>query len=295
MPRYRWLPYPTSLSFHSIQFYVYPFVLFAGFFTSLFIILRERNHSSLNYGIFLVSLIGILFLNQARVRSDSIHLLPAVLVCAIAGPTLFYALYKSSNNTTKIQLSKLGSYLILAMIIIPLSGPIYRKFNSINSSYFFLPKISYRSGYAGISADLQDLVLYLRNCTGKKDAIYVGVDNHDQFIVNDIIVYFLAERPCATKYHELHPGVTNAPNIQKEIIQDIENARARVIVLAPRYWYEPNETKVDSKTDCLDNYIREKYEFTQRFGVYEVWTRKLSNPVAQQSAALTAIPLHSGR
>lgn len=287
MPKYRWLPYPTSLSFNSIQFYVYPFTLFAGFFASLFFIFRLRSQSRLSYGMFLLSLVGILFLNQARIRSDSIHLLPAVLLSAMIGPILFYVLYKSLTQNIITQLGSVCGYLLLAMIIVPLAKPIYHKLHSIDSGYFTFSKNSYRLGCAEVSTDLQDLVLFLKKSTNEDDAIYVGVENHDRFIANDVIIYFLTDRPYATKYHELHPGVTNTLAIQNDIIQDIENASVSTMVLAPRYWNEPNATRVDANIDCLDNYIREKYKFTQKFGKYEVWTRKSTGVVARQSAAPT--------
>lgn len=282
MPRYRSLSYPTSLSYNSIQFYVYPFVLFAGFSVSIISIIRLKLHNRLSYGLFLLSLIGIFFLNQLRVRSDSIHLLPVVLLSSNVGPILFYILYKKTKDNLQVKLSRASAYLLLTIITVPLINPVFQKIKSINSNYFTLSNNSYRSGYAYVEKSLQDLVLYIKNNTNINDTIYVGVDNHDHFIINDVIIYFLANRSCATKYHELHPGVTNTLNIQNDIIQEIEDTSAKLIILAPRYWKEPNETRIDSKIDCLDNYIREKYEFKKAFGIYKVWSQKSSVANTQQ-------------
>src|SRR5208337_182246 len=65
MPKYRWLPYPalsfkTIQFFQTIQFYIFPFILLVGFISSLIPILRYKVHNKSIYGVFLLSLIGIL-------------------------------------------------------------------------------------------------------------------------------------------------------------------------------------------------------------------------------------------
>jgi hypothetical protein len=154
--------------------------------------------------------------------------------------------------------------------------PVLEKAVSLNRDYFALtrnPSIE-RAEYINISKNLQDTVLYVQTVTSKDDAIYIGVKNHDQFIANDAIIYFLANREYATRYHELHPGVANTPNIQEEIITEISEAPAKIIVLVSRPSDEPNESKIDTGTDLLDNYIVTNYEMVEAFGKYEVWLEK---------------------
>jgi len=219
----------------------------------------------------LFSLIGILFINQVIVRSDAIHLLPASMFAIVVSLSLFLLILSSREGLLSHKLFKIASYALLCALFILMIPAAWNKLNSLNSSYFSLSDKFNRAGYSSIAPELKELNLYIRSNTDADDAIYVGVENHDKFIINDVAVYFLAGRKYANKYHELHPGVTNLQTEQKDIVQEIKDAGVKLIVLSPRYWYEPNDTRIDSKVDYLDNYIRKYYKITANFGDYEVW------------------------
>ena len=63
------------------------------------------------------------------------------------------------------------------------------------------------------------------------EAIHVGVQRHDAIIVNDTRLYYVVDRPCATRYHELHPGVADVAHVQREMIADLEQKGVRCVVL----------------------------------------------------------------
>jgi hypothetical protein len=128
-----------------------------------------------------------------------------------------------------------------------------------------------RAGFARVDPELVAVVSFIEDHTAENEAIYVGVKNHDQFTINVVIVPFLAGRPYATRYHELHPGVTTTPGVQQEIIQELETAPVGLIVLREDYWPEPNETRVDGHVDLLDRYIAAHYALVEKFGAYELY------------------------
>ena len=271
MPKYRWLPYPSGFCYYSIKYYIYPFILFAGLLSSSVLIFGYKIHNSLSHGLFLLSLTGILFGNQVRVRSDDIHLFPTGLLASVAGPILLSVLIASGLKHVKPLLNRIGASLLFIMLMLPLIGPVYDKLRDINDDYFTIQKsLLDRAGYADVSKDTEELIGYIKGHTVPTDAIYVGVTNHDQFIINDVAVYFLAGRRYATKYHELHPGVSTTSVIQKEIIQELSASSPKLMVLAPRYWYEPNDTVIDSRVDLLDRYIAVHYKMAAKFGPYEI-------------------------
>ena len=119
--------------------------------------------------------------------------------------------------------------------------------------------------------DIEGVVSIIQDSTADSEAIYVGVKNHDQFRTNDVIIPFLAGRPYATRYHELHPGVTTTLSVQQEIVKELKTTPARLIVLSSGYQPEPNQTAVDEKLDLLDRYIAENYDLVNQVGGYEVW------------------------
>ncbi|PIE23228.1 MAG: hypothetical protein CSA62_08435 [Planctomycetota bacterium] len=273
-PKYRYLPYPTHLAYKSLPFYINPIVLLSGLVVALATLAQQGNRGRMNYGLLLLSLIGILFLNQVRIRSDPDHLLPAALLTASVGAILLHLFIEAARRSPRRIASGWVAPLIFGPIILPLASPIVRKYHSLGGDYFSLPKPSPRSGYAYIGNDLKNLATYIMNHTDRNDPIYVGACNHDRFIVNDPIVYFLTNRAPATRYHDLQPGVATTLEVQQEIAQEITEAAPELIVLTSRYWIEPNDTRIDLGVDHLDQTILNRYVFKKKFGHYQVWTIK---------------------
>ncbi|OGW33585.1 MAG: hypothetical protein A2X59_07835 [Nitrospirae bacterium GWC2_42_7] len=278
MQKYRGLPYPFYFSFESIPFFLFPGILLVGLIISLVLIIKDKTNTKFSYGLFILSFMGILFLNQVRVRSDIIHLLPAALVGVIILPSLYSFALSSQVKPISVARS-IAVFIFVVLIGAIFIGPVAMKVETFKKDYFEMPKRSVipRAGYSSMTNDLRDLVLYIQNNTTENDTIYIGVKNHDQFIISDIVIYFLAGRNYSTKYHELCPGVTNRPEIQREIINEIKKSPTKIVVLSPGYWYEPNYTRFDARTNILDDYISENFELVKRFKEYEVWMNKSLN------------------
>lgn len=275
MPKYRWLPYPTSLSLRTCLFFIFPLTLFGGLFTSLTIATKNKTHSMPIYGMLLISLIGILFLNQARVRSDLAHLIPAGIFSLTLIPCLFFIPHNLIYKMRYRIIFTSSSLIILIVTCIPLGMLAHRAtmpyfMNYWNKNYILSSTIE-RVGYADMGGDLRQVVEHIRKSTDENDAIYVGVTNHDQFTINDVIIYFLTGRQYPTRYHWLEPGLTTTPEIQKEIVEDLRRASVKIIVLAKNFWPEPNNSSIDQKTDILDSYISTNYRITNQFEKYEIW------------------------
>ena len=130
-----------------------------------------------------------------------------------------------------------------------------------------------RAPYPATPPDLREVVRYIKRNSSEDEMIYVGVANHDCFTTNHPAVYFLADRGYASRYHELHPGVTTTPDVQREIIAELETYAPRLVVLTPAYVHEPNDSSIDLRVDLLDGYISSNYERMETFGNYEIWVR----------------------
>ena len=99
----------------------------------------------------------------------------------------------------------------------------------------------------------------------------MGNDRHDRLVYNAPLVYFLAGRPNATRYDNLHPGVATTPAVQVEIIRSLEASGVRWIVL----WEgpppgEPNESSLSSGVVVLDEWIARRAREAARFGSFRV-------------------------
>jgi hypothetical protein len=267
MPRYRWLAYP-AFSFDALAFYLFPLTLCLGFVLSLILIVRDKRRDRFTYGLFVLSLTGLLFLNQVRVRSDEIHLFPAAMAGMVVLPGLVSFVLSSFSKVAKA----------LALVLVLTASALFVGragdwIESLSRDDFVVLRRSAmgRAGFARMDADLVDVVSFIQDHTAEDEAIYAGVKNHDQFTINDVIVPFVAGRSYATRYHELHPGVTTTLGVQQEIVQELQTAPVRLIVLRAGYWPEPNQTRVDGHVDLLDRYIAEHYALVDKFGAYELY------------------------
>ncbi|WPD21677.1 MAG: hypothetical protein SD837_15895 [Candidatus Electrothrix scaldis] len=270
MPKYRWVPYP-DLSFINIEFYVVPLVVFIGNIIGIALILKKQEKNNLLIqGILLVSLLGFFLLNQVRVRSDLVHLLPAAIVSFLLVPFIWRGFYEVFSLTV--------SRIMYLLVIIMFSASFFKavilnKRHSLRYRNVVAVELS-RAGCASIPLDLQYTISYIQNNTSKNDSIYVGVTDHDQFIANDTIIYYLSERNYATRFNQFDPGVSNTLDAQKIIIGELERKKTNLLVLSNSYWYEPNETRFNFNVNIIDNYIKKCYNIDKVIGKYLVLKRK---------------------
>ena len=268
--KYQDFPYPL-LSKNTLPFYVFPWITIFGVLTFLIFIKRKIDNTTA-YGILLISCIGIVFFNQVRMRSDLIHLLPVALTGILLAPILLSTLPKGLSLS--IWQNRIVWALFIIVFGITLYKPLSMKVPYLRISYVVKavnPDIK-RAKYLEIDPDLKKTVTYVKDNTSKNEYIYVGAKNHDKVIFNHPIVYFLAERNPATKYHELNPNLTKT--IQEEIVNELKEKSVRLVVLTPGWRYEPNLSSIDLKIDLLDDYISTNFELKETYGIFEIWTKK---------------------
>jgi hypothetical protein len=267
-------PYP-SLSRWNLPFYVFPLVILTGAIYSIFLIIRKKD-DTIAHAILLISLLGIFFFNQARWRSDTAHLIPVALTGILLAPVLLYTLIE------RLSLNAWYSRIVFVLFIITfgitLSKPItvIKRLISTTNGYMLKninPDIE-RAKYWDIREDIRDTVAYIKKNTSKNDYIYVGVKNHDKFNFNEVLIYFLSERDCASRYHVLNTGFHTTAKVQEAMVNEFKNRPPMLALLLTRFRNEPNSSSIDTKVDILDNYISSHYELKETFGFYEIWMLK---------------------
>jgi hypothetical protein len=120
-------------------------------------------------------------------------------------------------------------------------------------------------------APVVQVVDYLHGHTQERTGLFVGCPRYDIIYINDVVLYFLADRPCACRYEELHHGIATTSAVQQEIIRDLEDKRTPYVVIwsgAPR-----DENLVSSGIFDLQRYIERHYAPEAEFGDYEVLKR----------------------
>lgn len=132
------------------------------------------------------------------------------------------------------------------------------------------------------AADLTALAKFVQAHVPPGQPIYVGAHRHDSVIAGSTSFYYLLDRPPATRYYDLHPGITDTPSVQAEIIRDLEEKNVRLLVLARLFEDDvldklkalkrPNLPLIGARD--LDAFIRSHYEQVRQFGRFVVWLKK---------------------
>lgn len=119
-----------------------------------------------------------------------------------------------------------------------------------------------------------DLLAFIAESTVPGEPIYIGRISHRRVMANEIDLYYLADRPGATRRMQFDPNMVTREPVQREMISDLERTRPRVAVLSECCdWIEPNASRHDGAS-VLDGYLAEKYELVQTFGPYRVLVRR---------------------
>jgi len=97
------------------------------------------------------------------------------------------------------------------------------------------------------------------------------------------VFYYLAGRDVASRYNELHPGITDRAEVQREIIADLERRGVRCAVLWNFGWPAATLDSIVAErrrhlpelgATLLDEYFRQRFREVARHGEYViVWRR----------------------
>ena len=117
---------------------------------------------------------------------------------------------------------------------------------------------------------------FIANHTTPNQPIYVGLIEHQKIFAADNILYFATLRLPATKWSELDPDLESRSDVQAQMIHELEMNAAPYVVLDSEFerMNEPNDSSRKSGVTLLDDYIRNKYEQVETFGILSVWKRR---------------------
>jgi hypothetical protein len=117
-----------------------------------------------------------------------------------------------------------------------------------------------------------ETIRYLQQHTTPDDRLFVGLSRHDKIFVNDVLLYFAANRLAATKWHQFDPGLQTLAPTQRLMIGELERSPPKLIVIED-IWadhQEPNDSALSSGVTLLDDYLRRAFEPVATFGANTV-------------------------
>lgn len=146
-----------------------------------------------------------------------------------------------------------------------------------------LDKVSGQKVSPKLVGFLSDLLPFIDTQIARDEYVFMGLHRHDVVIVGaNASLYFMLDRPIATRYHEIHPAVVDTAEIQREIIRDLQDKNVSLIILKRVFSDEALEkVKQDflrnllhvGATD-LDKFIQGNYVQVREIGNHTIWKRK---------------------
>ncbi|MBI5653284.1 MAG: glycosyltransferase family 39 protein [Chloroflexi bacterium] len=227
--------------------------------------------------------VGFLFHYSAAHVQINTHIVTMSLYSIGLGSLLYNLLTRAARAQSLAFVRILGLALMLGWLLTLIGKPLYLARENLRGANVEL-KIDKVAGFR-VSADdasaLTELTTFIKNVVPPNQKIFVGLHRHDVVIISDVMLYFILDRPVATRYQELHPAITDTARAQQEMIRDLERERVAYLVLKNIFADDVLESvKRDflkhlpnvGATD-LDQYIRANYTLTRQFGAYAVWQR----------------------
>lgn len=224
----------------------------------------------------LVLALGVALLHHVWRRPDGWHLFAALIPATV----LFGVLV---SRIREIPKGRFALVLVAASVsVLFVARPIALKAgmaaNTVRPAFAF--DLERARGIVYDSRSLSyypDMIRYVQNEVPRGGKIFVGNTRHDRINTNDVLFYFLADRPSATKYHELARGVATTRAIQERIVRELEESRVRWIALRREFGYEPSVGEGMQGADVLDRYLQERFVPVAVFGSYIVGLRRDSS------------------
>ena len=262
--------------------FVIPFVLFSLGLAAIWIAIRKGKLTSAAAAVTLA--VGFILHYAAAHVQINTHIITMSVYASWLG-VILYDVAANAFSTRRPVLSRFLFLIIAVSWLVSLTTSqayaAWRRPNRTTSelrlgkvSRFMLPPKEARV--------VEELWSFINNQIPPGQELFVGLHRHDVVITGDIMIYFILDRPPATRYQELHPAIADTGDVQQEIIRDLRRKNIPLIVLKHIFSDEHLETVKKhflknlpniGATD-LDDFIREHYVEVRKFGGYAVLKRK---------------------
>lgn len=246
-----------------------------------------RHHRVRHEALLMTACLGLGYLGYAMVRPDPEHTLPVRVLGLLAGAGLVARATTGPARTSR-RLVRLVAAGAACGILVP-ALPLFAETARLYGRLLGPPEADAGLAAAGpllrLDPDAAAMARLVAERTRPGERIFVGNERHDRILVNDVLMYFIAGRPSATRYYNLHPGLATRADVQQEIVDALDREDVRVVVTwrAP-LWDEPNASARPAAR-ILDAALRSRFEPRESSGRYTLWERSGAGPRAASARA----------
>jgi hypothetical protein len=222
----------------------------------------------------------VAFYIKGWVRISVIHVAGAIIFALILLPIVWQRTPGMARRTLVVICAVLAG----VPTLFALKAVVVRAENKALVSNFLLrgeaacnaPAHLQRVACVQTGAEWGEAVKFVIDNVAKDERLFAGVTRHEKIFINDILIYFAAERIPATRWHHYDPGLQTRADIQNDMVTELDQLVPRYIVLESAWDHvaEPNASAISSGVTILDDYIRLHYETVKQYGTISVLARK---------------------
>jgi hypothetical protein len=115
-----------------------------------------------------------------------------------------------------------------------------------------------------LAAARQRVIQFVEDSSPPEEAVFFGNFSHDRVDVNEAGFYFLVDRRPGTRYVHFDPNIVDRPDIQRQMITQLEQKKVRVVVLSSRV------TGPRLGASLLDQYFAQHFPEQAHVGPYSL-------------------------
>lgn len=133
---------------------------------------------------------------------------------------------------------------------------------------------SRRSGFyewdATLAPERRATLEYIERHTDPNERVFFATQSHESANVNEIDLYFLADRLPGVRYTQYDPNLVTRREVQQEMIASLERYNVRVVVQSALFGGNPTQ----AASTLLDRYLCDRFSLVETHGVYTILQRR---------------------
>lgn len=276
----------TLVNFCNYLVFNIPFLLFIlGIIAAVF---AFRKCKQFEFAFIVTFLSAFLFhYNAAHVQINT-HIISLSIYGYLLAVVIFTLSKEFVGISSATLIRPIGIGFACIWLAALLAAPVYDRYmkSGVETAVLTIPRVDGLRIDADEAAYLSAVSALVNEYVPAGEPIYIGLNRHDALLIGDTRLYFILNRPSATKYHELHPAITDTTPVQIEMIGEIRNKNVRLLVLKQIFNDEIVEkfkndflkTLPNIGATELDIFLKENYIEHARYGRYAVWFKKETEP-----------------
>jgi hypothetical protein len=136
---------------------------------------------------------------------------------------------------------------------------------------------SHRPGFyeqdEGLAVHRRAVLDFIEAHTAPNERVFFATQNHEWLLVNEVDLYFLANRLPGTRYTQYDPNLETRREVQEEMIASLQQHQVRVVVQSSLIQGHEGQKAMKHGSTLLDDYLRTHFTPVETHGAYTILKR----------------------